>query len=148
MSFNSTILLYTKSLHDRKDLQQKLNYFVKLDPNAVQLDYKFLMVEYQPYSPKKGKIRLAMNIDMKLKLPKFIMDPVIQLFAKEFLKNLLQITNNFEGSEWEKRLLEKPEFANFVKGCIKRQFSWVYEKVDLLNIYVYDMAPVERIEQI
>ena len=49
-----------------------------------------------------------MNIDMKLSLPKFIMDPVIQLFAKEFLKNLLQVTNNFKGSEWEVRLYKKP----------------------------------------
>ncbi len=36
-----------------------------------------------------------MNVDMKLSLPKFIMDPVTQNFGKDFLKNVLHVTKNF-----------------------------------------------------
>ena len=110
MAHNGTILLNTKWLNNRPDLQQKLNFQCQFDPKNEHLDSEFLMVEYRPYSATKGKIRLALNADMKLSVPNFIMDPVIQLFAKQFLNNLLEIANNFKGSEWEKRSLQKPEF--------------------------------------
>jgi hypothetical protein len=36
-----------------------------------------------------------MNVDMKLSVPNFIMDPITQNFGKDFLKNILNVCNNF-----------------------------------------------------
>lgn len=95
MEHNNTILLYSRSLHNRKDLQEKLGYKVETNSNAVQLEYKFFVVQYEPIDRNKGKIKIAMNVDMKISAPKFILDPVTQNFGKDFLKNVLHVTNNF-----------------------------------------------------
>ena len=55
----------------------------------------------------KGKITIAMNVDMKISVPNFILDPATQKFGKDFFKNVLKVTKNFEGSEWHKRSIEK-----------------------------------------
>lgn len=95
MEHNNTIILYSRSLHNRPDLQEKYDYKVVTDLNAVQLEYKFFMIQYEPINRNKGKIKIAMNVDMKLSAPKFILDPIAQNFGKDFLKNVLHITNNF-----------------------------------------------------
>lgn len=56
------------------------------------------MVQYQPINRHKGKIKIAMNVDMKIAAPKFILDPVTQNFGKDFLKNVLKVTKIFKGS--------------------------------------------------
>ena len=53
------------------------------------------MVQYEPIDRNKGKIKIAMNVDMKISAPKFILDLVTQNFGKDFLKNVLHVTNNF-----------------------------------------------------
>ena len=79
-------------------------------------------MQYQPIDRHKGKIKIAMNVDMKIAAPKFILDPVTQNFGKDFLKNVLKVTQNFEGSEWHKRATEKKEFTNFIRSTIDRYF--------------------------
>ncbi len=37
---------------------------------------------------------------MKIAAPKFLLDPLSQNFGRDFLKNVLHVTHNFEGSEW------------------------------------------------
>lgn len=39
-----------------------------------------------------------MNVDMKIPAPKFLLDPITQKFGKDFLINVLHITQNFKGS--------------------------------------------------
>jgi hypothetical protein len=52
-------------------------------------------VQYKPIDKLRGKIKIGMNVDMKLKAPTFIVDPLTQGFGKDFLKNVLHIANNF-----------------------------------------------------
>ncbi len=88
----------------------------------MQLEYKFFLVQYKPIDRSRGKIKIAMNVDMKISVPKFIMDPVTQNFGKDFLKNVLEVTQNFEGSEWHKRSIQKTEFTNFIRSTIDQYF--------------------------
>jgi hypothetical protein len=60
--------MYTRSIHDRKDLQKQFNYEVTLNPKCVQLDYKYLVVKYVPLSDNSGKMVLGVNIDLKLNM--------------------------------------------------------------------------------
>jgi hypothetical protein len=62
---------------------------VLTNKDSVQLEYKFFVVQYKPINRHKGKIKIAMNVDMKISAPKFILDPVTQNFGKDFLKNVL-----------------------------------------------------------
>lgn len=43
-------------------------------------------------------MKIAMNIDMKIPAPKFLLDPVCQHFVRDSLKNVLNVTKNFDGS--------------------------------------------------
>lgn len=52
-------------------------------------------MQYKPIDRTKGKIKIAMNVDMKISAPKFILDPVTQNFGKDFLKNVLEVTQKF-----------------------------------------------------
>ena len=36
--------MYTRSLHERKDLQELLGYQVKESKNTIQLDYKYFII--------------------------------------------------------------------------------------------------------
>ena len=62
---------------------------------SVQLEYKFFLVQYRPIDRTRGKIKIAMNVDMKISAPKWILDPVTQNFGKDFLKNVLEVTQKF-----------------------------------------------------
>ena len=66
--------MYTRSIHERKDLQEHLEYEVKESKNAIQLDYKYFIIEYKPETPTSGYIKLANNIDLKLKIPMFLLE--------------------------------------------------------------------------
>lgn len=60
--------MYTRSIHNRKDLQEQFGYNVELNPKCVQLDYKYLVVKYVPLSETSGKMIMGVNIDLKLNM--------------------------------------------------------------------------------
>ena len=67
--------MYTRSLHDRPDLQELFGYKVVETPDTVQLDYKYFILEYTPDSTSGGMLKMAINTDLKLKVPMFILEP-------------------------------------------------------------------------
>lgn len=103
LDYNNTVMLYTRSFTEDLELQKELGYEVKKTPGAVQLDYKYLVMEYTPTSNKTGWIKVALNIDMKLKgVPMFLLDFGCRQFGFDFVSNILNIANTFQGSEWQK----------------------------------------------
>ena len=97
--------MYTRSIHNRKDLQKQFRYDVKLNPKCVQLDYKYVVVKYVPVSETSGKMIMGVNIDLKLNmLPLSIMEMVNISFSQDFYENLVKISRKFEGSVWQEGL--------------------------------------------
>jgi hypothetical protein len=95
--------LYTRSIHNRPDLQQKLGYSCKINPEYVQLEYNFFVLQYEPICKGKGKIILAMNVDTKMNfIPMWIQDKIAQDFGQDFFKNIINISSKFHHSQWEK----------------------------------------------
>ena len=72
MDINKTIFAFSRTLHNREDLQKTLGYEVKMTPGTVQLEYHYFVLEYRPTSPKTGTLKLALNVDLKLSIPMFI----------------------------------------------------------------------------
>ena len=66
---------------------------------------------------------MAINVDMKLNIPMFILNPATTGFGMDFYKNVLEIAKNFKNSEWEKKMQANPAFFNFVKRRITEYFS-------------------------
>ena len=122
MKHNKTVLVFSRSIHTRPDILKRYNHKVTLVPNSVQLDYKYFAILYSPTGPKSGNMKLAINVDMKINLPLFLLKPVTENFGIDFYKNVLSIAKKFEGSEWEKKAKEHPEFYDFVRRRIKEEF--------------------------
>ena len=79
---DGSLFLYTRSIHNRQDLQEKLNYKCLENPKNIQLDYKYLVLKYEPMEFKKGKITFAMNIDSKMDfVPDWISDKITTDFG-------------------------------------------------------------------
>ena len=74
MQHNKTILVISRTLHNRPDLQKMFEYKVNPTPGNIQLDYHYFVLEYRPVSPTSGTIKLAINVDLKLSLPMFILE--------------------------------------------------------------------------
>ena len=87
------------------------------------MDYHYFVLEYKPTSPTSGTIRLAINADLKLPLPMFILATASESFGLDFYKNVRNIAKKFEGSEWEKKTKENPDFFVFVKKRIREEFD-------------------------
>jgi hypothetical protein len=120
LDYNNTIMLYTRSFTENLELQKELGYIVQKTPGAVQLDYKYFVVEYTPITTNKGWIRLGINVDMKLPaVPTFILDYACRNFGFEFISNILNIAKKFEGSEWQQCLQKDPALFNFFRGRIQ-----------------------------
>lgn len=94
--------MYTRSIHNRKDLQQQFGYEVKLNPKCVQFDYKYLVIKYVPLSENSGKMIMGMNMDLKLNmLPLSILEVVSVNFSQDFYENIVKISKKFKGSVWD-----------------------------------------------
>ena len=61
-------------------------------------------MEYTPHSPSSGFLRMAINTDLKLKLPMIILEPVTSNFGVDFYKNIRKVAKNFHKSEWEAKM--------------------------------------------
>jgi hypothetical protein len=64
------------------------------------------MLEYNPISISRGKIKMTSCVDLKLNfMPKFILDKTARIFAFDYFRNMIKVSNKFKGSEWEKALI-------------------------------------------
>jgi hypothetical protein len=74
------------------------------------------VIEYTPIALHRGKVKVAMNVDMKLALiPISIIELVCKRFCSDFLQKVMEISTNFKGSEWEKRVKRRPDAFNYFK---------------------------------
>ena len=89
-------------------------------------------MEYVPLSPNRGKITLAMNINMQLTfLPLFVLNRTCKIFAFDFFKNVMKVNNQFKGSEWEKKMKENHDIYDYFRERIKQYLKgspwyWYY----------------------
>lgn len=95
MNYNKTIMIFSRTLHNRPDLQELFGYQVIPTPGSIQLDYHYFVLEYRPLSPNQGTIKLAINTDLKLSLPMFILSAASEGFGMDFYLNLLKISKKF-----------------------------------------------------
>lgn len=68
------------------------------------MDYKYFILEYSPDTPQSGTLKMAINVDMKLNIPMFILGPATEGFGIDFYQNVRKIAKNFKGSKWEKKI--------------------------------------------
>lgn len=51
---------------------------------------------------------MAINVDLKLNVPMFILIPATSGFGIDFYNNVLNIAKNFKGSKWEQNVHNNP----------------------------------------
>jgi len=88
-----------------------------MNPDYIQLDYKYFVVRYRPIKKDVGLIDIGMNIDAKINfVPTWLMEKVAKEFGEKFFKNIVCISKNFKGSKWEKNVEKNPHlFLYFQK---------------------------------
>lgn len=65
-----------------------------------------------------------MNVDVKLNfLPLWVQDKISEDFGQDFLKNILEASKKFKGSEWEKNVQKDPRLFNFFKNAVDNYLS-------------------------
>lgn len=75
------LFLFTRSIHDKPNIQDLLQFPVNINPQYIQLDYKYFVVRYRPIKKNVGLIDIAMNVDAKLSyIPTWLLEKV----SKEF----------------------------------------------------------------
>ena len=52
-------------------------------------------MEYTPIGFKEGKIKMALNVDMKLKVPTFFLDLGCRQLGFEFITNIMKIARSY-----------------------------------------------------
>lgn len=93
---HNSIFFYSRTINNDTEFQKKLNFPVTMDPDLVELSYKFYIMEYSPIGPCRGKIRLATNIDMRIGfLPLFIINKSLRIFAFDYFNNLMEVNRKF-----------------------------------------------------
>ena len=79
-----------------QNLVDEVNPFPNPTKEIVPLDYMYLIFEYKTKTTKTGRVRMAINVDIKLScIPMFIMDPATRDFGFNFFKNMVKICKNF-----------------------------------------------------
>ena len=85
--------MYTRSIQNRKDVQELLDYEVKMNPKCVPLEYKYVVLKYIPLEKNKGKIILGVNMDLKLNMiPLSLLEVISISFSQDFYENIVRIS--------------------------------------------------------
>lgn len=63
---NNTVFLFGRSINNKPEVCQRLNYKPTTHSNYVQIDYRYLSIKYVPTNVGKGHVTVALNLDMKL----------------------------------------------------------------------------------
>ena len=99
--------------------QQKYGFKVPKTSDYIRLEYKFFIVEYIPITKERAKVRLASKVDMKLNyLPQFIINISARKFAFDYFTNIIKVSKKFEGSDWDKKIKQNPDFYQFFASKI------------------------------
>ena len=123
------MFLYTRSIHNRNDLQERFEHKFEINEKYVQLEYKYFVVKYEPIDKIRGKVTLAMNVDIKLNfIPLFIQDKISQDYGEDFFKNIVEISKKFKGSKWEANVKENPALFNFFKTSLENHLAKLEDK--------------------
>ena len=94
-----------------------------MNPKYIQIDYKYLIIEYVPISVNRGKLSLAINNDMKLNfVPLFIMEFLVKKFCTDFFGSVMKASATFAGSEWEAKTKKNPSTFLFYKEIIDEYY--------------------------
>ena len=102
LNHNKTIFIYSQYLQNPQDLCKKLDYKPRLNPEYVPVDYNYMIVQYLPIAKHRGKITIAVNIDLKVSLvPLFVLEMVSKKFCSDFLDEVMTVSNRFSGSKWQ-----------------------------------------------
>lgn len=85
LTTHNSIFFFSKTITSDQEFQKKIGFQIEKDPNYVELEYKFYIMEYIPIGPSRGKIRLGTNINLRLGfLPFFIINKTCRIFAFDF----------------------------------------------------------------
>ena len=96
----------------------------KINPNCVTIDYKYLIVKYVPIGVNRGRISVAVNIDMKLNyVPLAIMEIVCKKFCRDFMGVVMEASAKFKGSKWEAKMKKQPDTFQFFKEVMVKYFN-------------------------
>lgn len=57
------IFIYTRSIHDKPELQKLCGVETPLNKDYVPLDYKYFVINYEPLREGVGNLKFAFNID-------------------------------------------------------------------------------------
>lgn len=121
---NGSVFMYSKTINEDKLYQEKYGFKVPEKSDYIRLEYKFFIVEYIPITKERARVRLASKVDMKLNfLPQFILNMSARKFAFDYFKNIIKVNKKFEGSEWDKKIKENPDFYSFFKRKIDEYLS-------------------------
>jgi hypothetical protein len=93
---NNTLFLFTRSIHNRPDIQTHLDHQVEPNPSYVQLNYRYFVIEYRPIMKNKGELTIAMNVDTGIQLiPLWLQDKISQEYGEGFWKGVMKIAKKF-----------------------------------------------------
>jgi hypothetical protein len=121
---NKSIILYSRSIHDKPELCKKLNFTPVVNQDYVQIEYKYLIVRYIPIDQKRGRASIAVNIDMKLNfVPLGLMEFVCKVAIKDFFGLVMEASSKFPGSKWEQKIKRHPETFDFFKELINGYYQ-------------------------
>lgn len=68
------------------------------------------MVKYIPEGIHKGRVSIAVNIDMKISfVPLWIMEMVVKKFCLDFFGVVMSAAKSFKGSKWDEKVKKHPE---------------------------------------
>ena len=95
-----------------------------MDKRSVVIEYKYLVIKYVPIAKDKGKVCIALNIDMKINfVPLALMELICKKFCRDFFKVVMEASNKFKGSKWEAKTQKHPDTFNFFKNIMVEYFE-------------------------
>ena len=92
LKHNDTLLMYCRSIHNKPDVCAKLKYQPKMNKDNIQIQFNYLVVKYVPICLNKGKVVIAMNIDIKLDMPINILKFFCKKIGRELMQKVVQIS--------------------------------------------------------
>lgn len=94
-----------------------------MNSNYVQIEYKYVVTQYEPIGVNKGKVTVAINNDLKLNfVPMRILEMITKMVCNDFIKTMVNASKKYEGSKWEAKVKKHPETYNFFKEIITRYY--------------------------
>ena len=124
LDHDGTLFMFTRSIENREDLQEEMGYTPVVNPDAVQLIYKYFVLKYQPIARGKGKVTMAVNGDMRISvIPTFLLNIIAVRFGNDFFAIIMDVCRNLSGSKWEAYVKQDPGIHDFFKNAIDQHLT-------------------------